>query len=125
MQVIGYYNNTGIKATLVIHLINFKELKDNTMAVIGKKNKAQLGNSQMSVVSFWSSVHGDPPYFEGVSNYLIVFLSITMPFTYTNEEHSDMVFVYGFCNGSANAANIQKDKGPVSQSIGKPTNEIS
>ena len=52
MQVIGYYNNTGIKATLVIHLINFKELKDNTMAVIGKKNKAQLGNSQMSVVSF-------------------------------------------------------------------------
>ena len=26
-----------------------------------------------------------------------------MPFTYTNQEYSDMVFVYDFCNGSANA----------------------
>ena len=30
-----------------------------------------------------------------------------MPFTYTNEEYSDMVFVYGFCNGSANGARAE------------------
>ena len=27
-----------------------------------------------------------------------------MPYSYSNYEYADMVFVYGFCNGSANAA---------------------
>ena len=27
-----------------------------------------------------------------------------MPFTYSNVEYADMVFVYGLCNGSAEAA---------------------
>ena len=31
----------------------------------------------------------------------------SMPFTYSNREYADMVFVYGFCNGSANAARAE------------------
>ena len=39
-------------ATSVIHVISFGVLQDDRMAVIGKKNKAQLGNSQISVVQY-------------------------------------------------------------------------
>ena len=29
---------------------------------------------------------------------------VKMPRTFTHEEHADMVYVYGYCNGNANAA---------------------
>ena len=33
----GCYSNKGIMVTIVIHVINFKGLQDNSIAVIGKK----------------------------------------------------------------------------------------
>ena len=62
----GCYNNIGITVIIVIHVIHFKGLQDNSITVIGEKIKTQYGNSQTNVM-FWT-VYGDPSWFEGHFN---------------------------------------------------------
>ena len=41
---------------------------------------------------------------DGFSSILCAAKFKTIPFTYSNVEYADMVFIYGLCNGSAGAA---------------------
>ena len=67
----GSYNNKGITVIIVIHVIHFKGLQDNGIAVIGKKDKSQRGNYQINVLVL--TVCDDESWIEGVPNYSSVF----------------------------------------------------
>ena len=97
MQVMGCYNNIGITVIIIIHVIDFKEWQDDSMALIRENIKTQHGNYQMTVV-FWS-VYGVPSWLEGHSNCISVFFFTTVLFTYTNEEYSDMYLFIAFAMG--------------------------
>ena len=71
------YNNTGIPVIIVIHVIILKGLQDNSIAVIGNKDKSQNGNYQVNVLVL--TVCGDVSWIEGVPIYSSDFSVFSSP----------------------------------------------
>ena len=99
------YNNTGIPVIIVIHVIILKGLQDNSIAVIGNKDKSQNGNYQVNVLCWQCAVT-----YRGLKVYpftLVIFPCFLLHHNAINVHKRRIfwyVFVYGLCNWSVNAA---------------------
>ena len=96
----GSYNNKGITVIIVIHVIHFKGLQHNSIAVIGKKDKSRRGNYQINVLVL--TVCDDESWIEGVPNYSSVFPWVFLHHNAIHvhkQEYSDMYLFMAFAMG--------------------------